>query len=437
MVIQFNKIGKSYMIGHKGQDQRYNTLRDIISRNLSKWRTRILHPNYYTHENLEEFWALKDVDIEVNEGDRLGIIGRNGAGKTTLLKVLSRITEPTTGQIKVKGRVASLLEVGTGFHPELSGRENIFLNGSILGMTRSEIKEKFDEIVDFAGVENFLDTPVKRYSSGMHVRLGFSVAAHLEPEILVVDEVLAVGDAAFQKKCISKMSSVSKEGRTIIFVSHNMKAVEMLCDRAILLENGCKILEGEPTSIIEHYLNESDVSGSSKKIGKSSFEYPEDLSKSAQIHRVRIFNSKEELSFKHNIIEPIRIKIDYELRIDYPTVFLQCEFHPMGQHSQGNFLSQMYDMENFEHQKNNKNLTSIFPFPKGKYTASLFLQAPLLSAGLHRIELYITTGPFRQDTCSDIYFEITDSGSFASVVRNTSRGGLISIPLKWEVNKLD
>lgn len=186
----------------------------------------------------EEFWALKDVSFEVQEGEVLGIIGRNGAGKSTLLKILSRITEPTSGRVTLRGRVASLLEVGTGFHPELTGRENIFLNGAILGMTRGEIKRKFDEIVDFAGVEKFLDTPVKRYSSGMYVRLAFAVAAHLDPEILVIDEVLAVGDAEFQNKCLGKMRNVAESGRTVLFVSHNMGAVSTLCTSAILLDNG-------------------------------------------------------------------------------------------------------------------------------------------------------------------------------------------------------
>ena len=258
-VIQFNKLGKSYMIGHRGTDQRYLALRDVIGESLQKLWSRIRHPEYYTHENLEEFWALKDIDLEVKEGDRVGIIGRNGAGKTTLLKVLSRITEPTAGRIKVKGRVASLLEVGTGFHPELTGRENIYLNGAILGMTRSEIKRKYDEIVDFAGVEQFLDTPVKRFSSGMHVRLGFSVAAHLEPEILVVDEVLAVGDASFQKKCIGKMSSVAKEGRTILFVSHQMQAITNLCNRAILLDSGKIVGQGDTNDVVEKYLEEKSI----------------------------------------------------------------------------------------------------------------------------------------------------------------------------------
>lgn len=204
----------------------------------------------------EEFWALKDVSFAINQGDRIGIIGRNGAGKSTLLKILSRITEPTNGRVTIRGRVASLLEVGTGFHPELTGRENIYLNGAILGMTRAEIKKKFDEIVDFAEVEKFLDTPVKRYSSGMYVRLAFAVAAHLEPEILLVDEVLAVGDAQFQKKCLGKMEDVSRqEGRTVLFVSHNMNAVEQLCTSVIMLDNGVIKDSGDRVSpVIQKYL---------------------------------------------------------------------------------------------------------------------------------------------------------------------------------------
>ena len=189
-------------------------------------------------DTTEEFWALKDVSFEVKRGEVLGIIGRNGAGKSTLLKVLSRITEPTEGRVTIEGRVASLLEVGTGFHPELTGRENVYLNGAILGMTRAEIKRKFDEIVDFSGVERFLDTPVKRYSSGMYVRLAFAVAAHLEPEILIIDEVLAVGDAEFQKKCLGKMQDVAGHGRTVLFVSHNMGAIERLCDNVVVLSQG-------------------------------------------------------------------------------------------------------------------------------------------------------------------------------------------------------
>ena len=210
----------------------------------------------------EDFWALRGVSFEVKQGEVLGIIGRNGAGKSTLLKILSRITKPTEGRVRIRGRVASLLEVGTGFHPELTGRENIFLNGAVLGMTRDEIRQKFDEIVAFAEVEKFLDTPVKRYSSGMYVRLAFAVAAHLEPEILIVDEVLAVGDAEFQKKCLGKMRDVSKGGRTVLFVSHNMAAIESLCDRCLLLNRGKKDSEGDSETVIRRYMGLSNASSS-------------------------------------------------------------------------------------------------------------------------------------------------------------------------------
>jgi lipopolysaccharide transport system ATP-binding protein len=208
-------------------------------------------------QEIEEFWALHDVSFQVKQGEVVGIIGRNGAGKSTLLKILSRITEPTTGRVTLRGRVASLLEVGTGFHPELTGRENIFLNGAILGMTRAEVKRKFDEIVSFAEVDQFLDTPVKRYSSGMYVRLAFAVAAHLEPEILLVDEVLAVGDAEFQRKCLGKMQDVSHSGRTVFFVSHNMSAVQHLCKRAMLLRDGRIHEDGASSAVIANYLSDA------------------------------------------------------------------------------------------------------------------------------------------------------------------------------------
>jgi lipopolysaccharide transport system ATP-binding protein len=242
IAIRAEGLGKKYRIQHQ-QPERYATLRDILSGKAPR------------ATSAEDFWALRDVSFEVKRGEVVGIIGRNGAGKSTLLKILSRITEPTEGRVGVNGRVGSLLEVGTGFHPELTGRENIFLNGAILGMTRAEIQSKFDEIVAFAEIEKFLDTPVKRYSSGMYVRLAFAVAAHLEPELLVVDEVLAVGDAAFQKKCLGKMEDVSrKEGRTVLFVSHNMQAVHTLCTRGIVLGGGRALHVGDVDGCIQYYL---------------------------------------------------------------------------------------------------------------------------------------------------------------------------------------
>lgn len=266
-VIQVENLGKKYVIGHQQAGAyQYNALRDVITDGVRSLGRKIRHPRKaMMPPNQEEFWALKDVSFEVKRGEVVGIIGRNGAGKSTLLKLLSRITEPTTGRIKLKGRVASLLEVGTGFHPELTGRENIFLNGAILGMSKAEINRKFDEIVEFAEISRFLDTPVKRYSSGMYVRLAFAVAAHLEPEILVVDEVLAVGDVTFQKKCLGKMQNVGREGRTVLFVSHNMSAIEFLCGRGVVLESGRIAIEGSIESAINFYLEQaSDIATNSR-----------------------------------------------------------------------------------------------------------------------------------------------------------------------------
>ena len=258
-IITVEGLGKKYLLSHQRREP-YTALRDVMAEKTKNLGRRVARPfliNRPSSENSthEEFWALKDVSFEVKRGERIGIIGRNGAGKSTLLKILSRITEPTEGRVRIKGRMSSLLEVGTGFHPELTGRENIFLNGAILGMSKAEIRKKFDEIVAFAEVEKFLDTPVKRFSSGMQVRLAFAVAAHLEPEILVVDEVLAVGDAQFQKKCMGKMEDVSKEGRTILFVSHNMGALEALCTKAIWLRSGNIVGQGDVSEQIHHYLN--------------------------------------------------------------------------------------------------------------------------------------------------------------------------------------
>jgi lipopolysaccharide transport system ATP-binding protein len=253
-VIKIENIGKKYVLRHQSS-QGYKTLRDTIVSGTKSMIQNFTRSPAISNHNLEEFWALKDLSFTINQGDRLGIIGRNGAGKSTLLKILSRITEPTTGSIQLKGRIASLLEVGTGFHPELTGRENVFLNGAILGMSKLEIEQKFDEIIDFAEIEKFLDTPVKRYSSGMYVRLAFAVAAHLEPEVLIVDEVLAVGDAQFQKKCLGKMQDASQEGRTILFVSHNMAVLPNLCNRGILLDRGCLMIDDTVSVAVDAYLN--------------------------------------------------------------------------------------------------------------------------------------------------------------------------------------
>jgi lipopolysaccharide transport system ATP-binding protein len=266
IAISVENLSKRYLVGHQAErKEKYVALRDVVvreARNLGRKTIEVLRGQQIIQgDEVEEFWALKDVSFEVTQGEVVGIIGRNGAGKSTLLKILSRITEPTGGRVKLRGRVASLLEVGTGFHQELTGRENIFLNGAILGMTRQEVRKKFDEIVTFAEVERFLDTPVKRYSSGMYVRLAFAVAAHLEPEILIVDEVLSVGDAEFQKKCLGKMEEVSRsEGRTVLFVSHNIASVSDLTNRALLLESGRIAAIGPTAQVVSSYLSKGRVS---------------------------------------------------------------------------------------------------------------------------------------------------------------------------------
>ncbi|EKD55797.1 MAG: hypothetical protein ACD_59C00033G0005 [uncultured bacterium] len=307
LIIKVENLSKKYVIGHKAKE-RYKTLRDTLAasfKNFFVGKRKVNNPEF------EDFWALKDIDYEINEGDRVGIIGRNGAGKSTLLKILSRITEPTTGKITFKGRVASLLEVGTGFHPELTGRENIFLNGAILGMPKNDIQKKFDEIVEFSEVEKFLDTPVKRYSSGMYVRLAFAVAAHMEPEILIVDEVLAVGDAAFQKKCLGKMKGVSESGRTVLFVSHNMGAIEQLCNRGILLDKGLMVLSSDTNAVLSKYrefINRSQVTETSGIGNESTRRGTGEL----RITSFQLLTKDNEPANEFDLGSTIRFKIGYK-----------------------------------------------------------------------------------------------------------------------------
>jgi lipopolysaccharide transport system ATP-binding protein len=275
IAIRVENFGKSYRLQHQIAT-RYKTMREELAAIPGKAWSAVRRGFQPDHSSDETFWALKDVSFEVKQGEVVGIIGRNGAGKSTLLKILSRITEPSHGRAEVYGRIGSLLEVGTGFHPELTGRENIFLNGAILGMTKAEIRSKFDEIIAFAEVEKFLDTPVKRYSSGMYVRLAFAVAAHLDPEIMVVDEVLAVGDAEFQRKCLGKMQDVAHKGRTILFVSHNMAAIQQMCSRAILLQEGSVVLDSIPSQAVQHYLTASTATDSKVDLSKKKRPYSSD-----------------------------------------------------------------------------------------------------------------------------------------------------------------
>jgi lipopolysaccharide transport system ATP-binding protein len=307
-------VGKNYVI-RRSSDEPYLTVRDVLAERAARAARRVIHPwsaqrHGGSRREREDFWALRDMSFTIEQGERVGIIGRNGAGKSTLLKVLSRITEPTTGRLGIRGRVASLLEVGTGFHPELTGRENIYLNGAVLGMKRTEIKAKFDEIVAFAEVERFLDTPVKRYSSGMYVRLAFAVAAHLEPEILIVDEVLAVGDAAFQKKCLGKMESVGQDGRTVLFVSHNMDAITRLCTRGILLESGSIIIDGPASDVAATYLHKGQGSVGERTWG-DGVRAPGNAT--VRLRSVRLRTEDGAATASIDIRVPLGIEMEYEV----------------------------------------------------------------------------------------------------------------------------
>lgn len=303
-------IGKRYKIG--ASQQRTDTLRDLITSQAARIGSSLRGKRNHSGE-ADHIWALRDVNFEVKRGQALGIIGRNGAGKSTLLKVLSRVTDPTEGYGELRGRVGSLLEVGTGFHPELTGRENIFLNGAILGMHKKEIDARFDEIVAFSEVEKFIDTPVKRYSSGMYLRLAFAVAAHLEPEILVVDEVLAVGDADFQRKCLGKMGDVANSGRTVLFVSHNMSAIQRLTQDSIVLDKGKVLLRAPSSEAVDFYLNRG-----LSKLGERFWEEDEVPVSSAPFRplAIRILDKAGQVSDSVRSVDPIRIEIDYELSED-------------------------------------------------------------------------------------------------------------------------
>lgn len=365
-IIEVSNLGKRYILG---QHLSTKNFREAIAN-----RVRGIFSKDNSQESKRDFWALRDLSFSLCKGERLGIIGKNGAGKSTTLKLLSRITDPTEGRIVLRGRLSSLLEVGTGFHPELTGKENIYLNGAILGMTRSEITKKFDEIVDFAGVESFLSTPVKRYSSGMYVRLAFSVAAHMEPEILVVDEVLAVGDIEFQKKCLGKMNDVAKEGRTILFVSHNMAAINSLCSRVIVLDKGKAVFDGSVTDGIDTYISRNEQNSKNESLAKRKDRSGNQKARAVELvildSKCRAVNellSGEDYTFKltieksvPGIIERVIISLDiYDLR-DHRWILIRNDFQNC-----------LLDLEN----DFNEILCKIqdLPLASGKYFFSIYL----------------------------------------------------------------
>ncbi len=376
----------------------------------------------------EEFWALKDVSFDVKQGEVLGIIGRNGAGKSTLLKILSRITTPTEGEVEMFGRVGCLLEVGTGFHPELTGRENVFLNGSLLGMSNVEIKKRFDEIVDFSGVERFLDTPVKFYSSGMYTRLAFSVAAHLEPEILILDEVLAVGDAEFQKKCLGKMDDIAKAGRTIIFVSHNMASIANLCQRAILLNAGKTVIDGNTTTAIQHYLSATSSTGG-EMIWRDIDKAPgNDL---VRLHSVRIFQDGQiGATAEIDIAKDLIIQIEYwclkEGLCLYPAIWLRDQLG-----------APLLASGNAHSMSIGKDMWYGKPYPKGLFKSSCRIPGNFFNEGTYSVTAIVGILPTQTQILEDylLSFTVHDTGEMR---KEYSGGwlGTIRPKLAWNTENI-
>ena len=365
VAIVTERLSKQYRIGEL--QSTYGTLRD----SFGAVARRLVQRDHKAH--YEEIWALRDVSLEVYEGEVLGVIGRNGAGKSTLLKILTRITTPTSGRAEIRGRVGSLLEVGTGFHPELTGRENVFLNGSVLGMKRREIQHRFSEIVEFSGVEQFIDTPVKRYSSGMSVRLAFAVAAHLEPEVLLVDEVLAVGDAEFQRRCLGRMEDLSQSGRTVIFVSHQMQAVAQLCDRAILLEKGSVVLDGASGDVVAHYLQTVGGTGSVRVWPDLESAPGDDL---ARLQSVRVVDEHGEIAAAADVRRPVGIEIGFTvLRMGEYAVFPKFKLYD----ARGNVAFNAMDTSS----------RWLEPSAPGEYVSTAWIPGNLLNEGLITIDVGI------------------------------------------------
>ena len=410
---------KRYLIGH--QAAKGDGLRHSMEKAIRAPLTWLRSGRLPRRTASEEFWSLRDVNLAVKQGETLGIIGRNGAGKSTLLKILSRITEPTKGRIRIRGRVASLLEVGTGFHPELTGGENIFLNGAILGMSRVEIRKKFDSIVDFSGIEKFLDTPVKRYSSGMYVRLAFAVAAHLDPEILIVDEVLAVGDAEFQKKCMNKMNDVAHEGRTILFVSHNMQAVTRLCSRCIFLEKGTVKLDGDSNQVANAYLSQGATTSAVREWSDLSTAPGTEV---VRLVGVRVKSEKGEAVDTIDIRKPVGIELEYQI-LQSDHVFLP---HFALRNQDGALLFVAVDLDPEWRGR---------PRPPGRYVSTGWIPGNFLAEGLLSVQAYMLTlnpesGHFAVEDA--VAFRVVDDITATDTARgdyNKPMPGLVRPRFKW------
>jgi lipopolysaccharide transport system ATP-binding protein len=422
-VISVESLCKAYQLGTIGTG--------TLTNDLKVWWAKVRgKPNplqkvdQQEHGNRdgETVWALKDINFTIQQGEAVGIIGRNGAGKSTLLKILSQITAPTSGVVKSRGRIASLLEVGTGFHSELTGRENIFLNGAIMGMSRSEVTRKLDEIVAFSGVEKFIDTPVKRYSSGMYMRLAFAVSAHLDPEILIVDEVLAVGDLEFQKKCIGKMENVAGEGRTVLFVSHNMGAVQRLCTRAILLSEGKTVADGTASSVVEQYLS-SGMSQQGERIWKDRNKAPGD--KVVTLIAVRSLNEHGEVSSQFTVREPFQLEIEFQvLQPGYPMDVAFTLYNSLG-----NLAFVTIDTSDERWQGR--------PRPAGHYRTRCLIPGDFLNQGQFRITASIATNPttlhFYEKDVLSVNIEDAMGGARGNYTREWPAGDIRPL-LKWETD---
>lgn len=410
--ISIANLGKLYRLGGAAK---HDTLRDKLAEGMRS----LMRRGSAAGRPENEFWALRNVGFDVAEGEAVALIGRNGAGKSTLLKLLSQITEPTEGEIRLHGRVASLLEVGTGFHPELTGRENISLNGAILGMSRREIKAKFDEIVAFAEVERFLDTPVKRYSSGMYVRLAFAVAAHLEPEILLVDEVLAVGDAAFQKKCLGKMGSVAREGRTVIFVSHNMVAVRNLCKRAVMLEAGHVAADGDVNGVVAKYLGGDAHENLPERVWVTPAAAPG--CRSMRLHRVAVHDKTGAVNADIGIEDPFTVAVEYWVTRPW----IRCGATVMVWTDDGQLVFMSFSNTDAEWHTKMR--------PEGLYRSVCHIPANFLNSGRHGISVQLWKENYDPSTREDevVHFHVNDTGG----VRGDFMGkflGAVRPDLKWE-----
>jgi len=424
VAVSVDNLYKRYYIGKR--PDRYSTLRDTVVKVLAtplRRAKKLLRGQATGAAELDEaIWALNGVSFEVRHGEILGIIGANGAGKSTLLKILSRITEPTKGRVDIHGRVGSLLEVGTGFHHELTGQENIYLNGAILGMTKKEIKQKFDEIVAFAEVEKFIYTPVKHYSSGMYLRLAFAVAAHLDPEILIVDEVLAVGDARFQAKCLQKMQDVGSQGRTVLFVSHNLRAITQLCHRTILLNDGTVVRDGPPSEVVSAYLN-SEVQATSQRVWTDPATAPR--GEVAQLHAVRVRTCDGDVTDLIDIRQPVGIEMEYQVL--KPGHVLLPNFHYIN--AEGIYLFPAHDLDPAWQQR---------PRPSGRYISTAWIPGNLLSEGriwIHVALMAVGTNISQFHLPNVVSFEVADFMGGRSARGdwkwNGNMNGAIRPLLKW------